>query len=232
MPCVSGKCLTRSRTSIRRLPSAPFVALTGLASCVREPSRVDRRLVDDAPRARRRAPSRPPASRPLAARSTARGASAAAAGTRPCGGRRDARGGRLELRVDALVAPRGRTGSADGTSSRGGLRISDGGRPGIGTSGSSRGRSRRGIDLQQAPRVGVLGRREDRLRVGVLDDPPGVHHGDVVGHLGDDAEVVGDHHDRRVELAAQALDAARGSAPGPSRRAPSSARRRSAASGR
>ena len=54
---------------------------------------------------------------------------------------------------------------------------------------------------QQAPRVGVLGRGEDRLLVGVLDDPPGVHHGDVVGDLGDDAEVVGDHHDRGVELA-------------------------------
>ena len=29
---------------------------------------------------------------------------------------------------------------------------------------------------------------------------------DLVGHLGDHAEVVGDHHDRRVELALQALD--------------------------
>jgi hypothetical protein len=52
----------------------------------------------------------------------------------------------------------------------------------------------------------VLGRGEDRVLVGVLDDPPGVHHGDVVGDLGDHAEIVGDHHDRGVELGAQPLD--------------------------
>ena len=40
----------------------------------------------------------------------------------------------------------------------------------------------------------------------VLDDPAGVHDRDLVGDLGDDAEVVGDDHDRGVELALQALD--------------------------
>ena len=46
---------------------------------------------------------------------------------------------------------------------------------------------------------------------------------------GHDAEVVGDQDRGRVHLAARARRSARGSAPGPSSRAPSSARRRSAA---
>ena len=49
--------------------------------------------------------------------------------------------------------------------------------------------------------------------------------------LGDDAEVVRDQDDRRAELALQVLHQRRGSAPGSSRRARWSARRRSAASG-
>ena len=60
--------------------------------------------------------------------------------------------------------------------------------------------------LQQAPRVGVLGAGEQQLGRGRLDDPPGVHHRDVVGHLGDHAEVVGDDHDRHPELALQAFE--------------------------
>ena len=32
----------------------------------------------------------------------------------------------------------------------------------------------------------------------VLDDPAGVHDHDVVDHLGDDAEVVGDEQERRA----------------------------------
>ena len=60
---------------------------------------------------------------------------------------------------------------------------------------------------------------------------PGVHHQHVVGHLRDDAEVVGDQHDRRAELPLHPAAAARRSAPARSRRARWSARRRSAAAG-
>ncbi len=60
--------------------------------------------------------------------------------------------------------------------------------------------------VEQAPRVRVLWAGEQQLGRRGLDDPPGVHHGDVVGHLGDDAEVVRDDHDRHPELALQALE--------------------------
>ena len=49
---------------------------------------------------------------------------------------------------------------------------------------------------EQALRVRVMRALEDGLAVGLLDDLAGVHDDDVVGHLGHDAEVVGDEHDR------------------------------------
>ena len=67
----------------------------------------------------------------------------------------------------------------------------------------------------------VVGRRG-------LDDAPGVHDQHAVGHARDDAQVVGDEHDARARLALQLAGSAPGSAPGWSRRARSSARRRSA----
>ena len=86
----------------------------------------------------------------------------------------------------------------------GGGLMSDGGRPGIGTS-ASHGVSSRGIE-RSSPQVYGCSGASKIASFGVLDDPPGVHHRDLVGHLGHHAEVVGDHHDRRVELALQALD--------------------------
>ena len=65
-----------------------------------------------------------------------------------------------------------------------------------------------------------------------LDRTAGVHHLHAVGDAGHDAEVVGDQHDGGAEVATDALRSPRGSAPAPSRRAPSWARRRSAPSGR
>ncbi len=59
--------------------------------------------------------------------------------------------------------------------------------------------------LQQPPRVGVLRRSEQLLGGGRLDDPAGVHHGDVVGHLRDHTEVVSDDHDRHPQLALEAF---------------------------
>ena len=85
---------------------------------------------------------------------------------------------------------------------------------------------------EQAPGVGVRGPVEELLGAAVLHRAAGVHHQHVVGELGDHAEVVGDHHDGGVELASAGRGSGRGSAPGRSRRARWSARRRSAGRGR
>ena len=84
--------------------------------------------------------------------------------------------------------------------------ISDGGRPGDRHELLVARRVQPRDRAQQAPRVGVLRAGEDRVRRRLLDDPAGVHDRDLVGHLGDDAEVVRDDHDGRAELALQALD--------------------------
>ena len=42
-------------------------------------------------------------------------------------------------------------------------------------------------------------RGEHRLDGADLDDAAGIHHDDLVGDLGDDAEVVGDQHDRSAD---------------------------------
>ena len=47
---------------------------------------------------------------------------------------------------------------------------------------------------EQALGVGVLGLEQHLVDRAVLDDPAGVHDHDVVGHLGDDAQVVRDEH--------------------------------------
>ena len=80
---------------------------------------------------------------------------------------------------------------------------------------------------EQAPGVRVLRVVEDVALRAALDDAAGVHDDDLVGDLGDDAEVVRDQDHGRVEVVLAAGRSARGSAPGSSRRAPSSARRRS-----
>ena len=59
---------------------------------------------------------------------------------------------------------------------------------------------------QEPPGVGHLRAGQHEAARAVLHRPAGVHHQDVVGHLGDDAEVVGDDHDRRVELTLQVLE--------------------------
>ena len=76
-------------------------------------------------------------------------------------------------------------------------------RPGIGSQrarGAASTRDRR----EQAPGVRVLGRSRIGRRRPLLDDPARVHDGDLVGRLGDDAQVVGDEDDRRAELRAAA----------------------------
>ena len=54
--------------------------------------------------------------------------------------------------------------------------------------------------VQQAHSVGVARIFEDGARVGVFDDFAQVHDCDVIGHAGDDAEVVGDEHDRHADV--------------------------------
>ena len=64
-----------------------------------------------------------------------------------------------------------------------------------------------GHRAEQAPGVGVLaGARKIVLRGAVLDALAAVHDQDVVGQLGDDAEVVGDDDDRGAELLLQVAD--------------------------
>ena len=60
----------------------------------------------------------------------------------------------------------------------------------------------------------------------VLDERAGAHHGDVVGDLADDGEVVGDEQVADAEVASAGRRAARGSGPARRRRAPRPARRR------
>ena len=73
--------------------------------------------------------------------------------------------------------------------------------------GVGRGRRRVALGLggQQALGVGVLRRGEHRLGRARLDDLALVHDADPVGHLADDAEIVGDQQQRHAEAALQAL---------------------------
>ena len=225
-----GKCLTRSRTwtsgSSRALAlwPRPQAAAGGRRRPGRRSSgRPSARLLGRP--ARRRAPPR--ASARPAARPTGAGAPRARAGRRrewlgspgtgsSCGSMRAWSGcGVGAARME--VAARGRADQA-------GRRAGDRHERLRAVAVEARDR------LQQAPRVGVLGAARRALRAEAVSTiRPGVHDRDVVGHLGDHAEIVGDDHDRHPELAAGAVPSAPGSAPGRSRRAPSWARRRSAA---
>ena len=60
-----------------------------------------------------------------------------------------------------------------------------------------------GIEASRPRVYGCCGSRNRSPHRRLLDDPPGVHHGDAVGHLGDDAEVVRDEQQRQVELLLQ-----------------------------
>ena len=85
------------------------------------------------------------------------------------------------------------------------------GQPGGGRSGPAAG-PRSGSSPVAAPRrvagssaagrgcTGGAGGRRAPRSVARLDDPPGVHHLDPLGDPGDDAEVVGDEHDRHAQL--------------------------------
>ena len=71
-----------------------------------------------------------------------------------------------------------------------------------------------GIDAS-SPRVyGCCGSRKIARTGACFDDAPGVHDGDAVGRLGDDAEVVRDEQQRQVRALPSGRAAGRGSAPG------------------
>ena len=55
-------------------------------------------------------------------------------------------------------------------------------------------------------RVGMLGRAQHLPRLARLDDPPGLHHRDPIGDLGDHAEIMGDEQHAGAALALQVLD--------------------------
>ena len=63
-----------------------------------------------------------------------------------------------------------------------------------------------GEGAQQAPGVGVAGIVEDLLRRAQLHDLSGVQHRHTVGHIGHDAQVMGDEDDGVFELLLQVLD--------------------------
>ena len=54
--------------------------------------------------------------------------------------------------------------------------------------------------------VGVLGRLQDGAGRSRLDDPAAVHHDEVIGTLGREAEVVRDQHDRDTEVVGQLVE--------------------------
>ena len=128
---------------------------------------------------------------------------------------------------------RSHTGSAARSGRPRGGSIRPGGRPGIAASRPSRMPSPSicGSAPSSASVYGCSGRSKRSSTERLLDDLAGVHHGDVVGGLGDDAHVVGDQDHRHLVLDRAAPRAGRGSGPARSRRARSSARRRSAAAG-
>ena len=106
------------------------------------------------------------------------------------------------------------------------------GAPGIGCSFWRRPASSRGTLCSRPSVYGWRGCAKRRVGGAGLHEHAGVHDVHALAHAGDDAEVVRDHDQRRVELGDEASSAPRGSAPGSSRRARSSARRRSGASAR
>ena len=77
-----------------------------------------------------------------------------------------------------------------------GILDGSGGEPGICRSGWRSSPLHRRDRRQQTGRVRVLGSGEHRRGRSFLDDVAGVHHEHPLGHPGDDAEVVGDPHDR------------------------------------
>ena len=53
--------------------------------------------------------------------------------------------------------------------------------------------------------VGMSWRRKDLAARGHLDDLAEIHHGDAVGHVLDDGEIVADEEQRQAELALEVL---------------------------
>ena len=96
---------------------------------------------------------------------------------------------RLDVAAIAGVAAAGANGQPGGGSTR------SGGRPGIVRRRVCGAASIAGMLSHQRLGVGHLDVGEQRLRRRPLDDAAGVHHDDVVGVPGDDAEVVGDEDD-------------------------------------
>ncbi len=62
-----------------------------------------------------------------------------------------------------------------------------------------------GQGIEQLAAVGMCGSGIEAVAPGLLDQLPGIHDGHAVGHVGDDAEIVGDQQDRHVHLLLQFL---------------------------
>jgi hypothetical protein len=132
-------------------------------------------------------------------------------------------------------APCGRTGpapprrSGDGTGSPPAARRGWGCRPAPATAAPSRSS---GGSPPAAPGIGMGGGLQHLAHRTRLDDGAQIHHRDVLRDLGDHAKVVGDEDHRSSQSRAAGRASGPAPAPGWSRPAPWSARRRSAGAGR
>ena len=201
-PPLTGKCLTRLRTST-----------SGAADAAARHAARGSAVAGDRSAAPR------PASAAVAP--IRRGRASSGRRGRARTGSRD----RVLVEARCRCPPRPGPGSAARSGSPSGRSIRFGTLPGM-TASSSRTSPSDRDRPDQAPRVRVQRLAEQRRDVGLLDDLAGVHHRDPVAHLGDDAEVVGDQDDGRARSRRAGCASGRGSAPGSSRRARSSARRR------
>ena len=95
----------------------------------------------------------------------------------------------------------------------------------------ARGRRSSGTPPRAPPCTGARAVRTRPSRRALLDDAPGVHDRRSLADVRQRREVVGDEDHREPELALQLARGARAPGPAPSRRARSSARRRSGARG-
>ena len=198
MPRAIGKCLTRSRTSTSGSRSARRRRRRSLARRVTAGARRSAGLAGAQLRASTRSPRARAAEQARDAVARVRRRPARARARRAGGALAHVRAARVEEQPLGQLDQARR---APGDRRRASLAARA--RRGAGSS-----RSRPHVYGCSGAANSVVGRR-------ALDDPPGVHHGHVVGHLGDDPEVVGDDARPPCRARAAAARSARGSAPAP-----------------
>jgi hypothetical protein len=59
---------------------------------------------------------------------------------------------------------------------------------------------------EQGPSIRVLRLIENLINRAIFDDLAGIHDRDIIGHVGNDTEVVGDENNRKIQLLLQVVD--------------------------